>query len=1230
MYSKYNAGPVRNSTTGHIKPILPARFKISKGSFFPTSSSLNSPAGSCLGIVKVINIASPTEIGIIKSMKNRQKQTKKNNVLRSIFVLVGFLALTGMASAQAVPPVFYVATNGSDSNSCSAAQNINTPKRTINNALSCLTAGSTLHLRGGTYNESLVGALPSGSSWSNAVTIASYPGEKATIKGYFYITGSQYFVIDNIIIDAAGFDADGIKLTYSSSNYSAHHIRVINSEIKNSPKQGVLITGQSIGELGYNEFINNNIHDNGTTDFDHGLYISSSNNLVQNSRIYRNSGWGVHIYSGGCSNCANNNVVRNNVVYNNARVGNRGTGILLGSGSGNVAYNNIVYGNKDGIWIQHGANNKAFNNTIYNTAGSGSYAVYIAPDAPGAVVQNNILYKNALNTVTNSGPSSIISNNLLGVDPRFVNEAGLDFHLQSNSPAINAGITVAVVTADYDGVTRPQGSAYDIGAYEYGGVIPPSTKFQIGNRVQTTANLNVRQTPSTSGLLLGTQATGQLGTVTGGPTAADGYNWWQIDYDNNPDGWSVEDFLVLATPPPLPVVSLSASPLSITSGQSSTLTWSSTNATSCTASGGWTGAKSTSGTQSVSPTINTAYTLTCTGSGGSASQSVTVAVTAAASGPVAHWKFDEGSGATANDSSGNGNTGTLTNGPTWVAGRIGGAISFDGVNDHVNVPDSNVLDVTSAFTLTAWVNPPSAYTDFRSVLIKNYVYYIYAYISGYCGAGNPMGGFTTGSSNVVCHAQALALNTWTSLAVSYDGSVLKFFRNGVEVASAPASGSLPPTTGSLQIAASQFGEYFRGLIDDVRVYNRALSSAEIQSIYTEGADTTPPTISSVAASSITTNSATVTWTTSENSDTQVEYGTTASYGTLTTLNAALVTSHSVALSGLSANTLYHYRVKSKDAALNLATSGDFTFTTTSPLPTVSLSASPLSITSGQSSTLTWSSTNATSCTASGGWTGAKSTSGTQSVSPTINTTYTLTCTGSGGSASQSVTVTVTAARQTIFTTQTPAGTASDANYEMGTRFTSTVNGQITAIRFYKATGETGAHTGRIWNAARTQLASVVFSGETASGWQEQALASPLSINANTEYMVSVNTGNRYYVYTYDGLLSQITNGNLRTIADGSNGRFTTTVGTYPASTFRNINYFRDIVFVPGAPLAFTQQLFIVATTTLNTIRDTLVAMQATLSSSTSTLTAEILDAFRVELSAIQAKLEFLKSLFLQQ
>src|SRR6185436_9980078 len=156
--------------------------------------------------------------------------------------------------------------------------------------------------------------------------------------------------------------------------------------------------------------------------------------------------------------------------------------------------------------------------------------------------------------------------------------------------------------------------------------------------------------------------------------------------------------------------------------------------------------------------------------------------------------------------------------------------------------------------------------------------------------------------------------------------------------------------------------------------------------------------------------------------------------------------------------------------------------------------------------------------------------------------------------------------QTLFTNQTPAITnasdGSNVNYELGTAFTSTTTGQITAIRFWKASSESGTHTGRIWSSTGTLLGSVSFTGETASGWQQQALATPLSIAANTNYIVSVNTGNSFYVSTNSGLATQIANGNLLSVV-GNNGLYGST-GTFPTNSWQNSNYFRDVVFVPGA------------------------------------------------------------------
>ena len=95
-------------------------------------------------------------------------------------------------------------------------------------------------------------------------------------------------------------------------------------------------------------------------------------------------------------------------------------------------------------------------------------------------------------------------------------------------------------------------------------------------------------------------------------------------------------------------------------------------------------------------------------------------------------------------------------------------------------------------------------------------------------------------------------------------------------------------------------------------------------------DTTPPVISGVQATNITSTAVTIGWTTNEASDTRIEYGTSVSYGSTTTVNSAMVTGHSQGISGLTASTLYHYRVLSRDASGNQGVSGDYTFTTSAP------------------------------------------------------------------------------------------------------------------------------------------------------------------------------------------------------------------------------------------------------------------------------------------------------------
>lgn len=216
---------------------------------------------------------------------------------------------------------------------------------------------------------------------------------------------------------------------------------------------------------------------------------------------------------------------------------------------------------------------------------------------------------------------------------------------------------------------------------------------------------------------------------------------------------------------------------------------------------------------------------------------------------IAAYGFNEGSGVTAGDASGYSNTGTRSQKSWAPAGKFGMALSFSGTSSSVRIEDAPAFHLTNGMTLEPWVNPASA-SGWRTAILKEsptaLAYSLYSRNS----ANRPAAVINTGGADVAATSSAaVALNVWTHLAATYDGSRLRLYVNGVENANLSSTGTLIPTASPLRIGGNAvWGEYFKGMIDEVRIYNRALSAVEIQTDMNTPVDG-GPTISITAPAS---------------------------------------------------------------------------------------------------------------------------------------------------------------------------------------------------------------------------------------------------------------------------------------------------------------------------------------------------------------------------------------------
>jgi methionine-rich copper-binding protein CopC len=309
---------------------------------------------------------------------------------------------------------------------------------------------------------------------------------------------------------------------------------------------------------------------------------------------------------------------------------------------------------------------------------------------------------------------------------------------------------------------------------------------------------------------------------------------------------------------------------------------------------------------------------------------------------VAAYGFNEGSGTTVHDASGHGNTGTIS-GATWVNNGVFGdkALSFNGTNSWVTIPDSSSLHLTSGMTLEAWVDPTAASTGYTAVMIKERTNGLAYGLYASDGAGQPPGAYVdkSGTDYNADGLASLPLNTWTFLTGTYDGTTLNIYVNGTLASSQSVGGNIMSSTGALRIGGdSIWGEYFQGLIDSIRIYNAPLNQGQIRADMNTPADstqveTTPPTVSLASPTSGASVAGVTTLTANASDDVAV-------YSVQFLLNGSFLGSRLFSApytfnwdTRAVPNGTYTLAARAKDSAGNVATSSSITVTVNNPADT---------------------------------------------------------------------------------------------------------------------------------------------------------------------------------------------------------------------------------------------------------------------------------------------------------
>jgi hypothetical protein len=194
--------------------------------------------------------------------------------------------------------------------------------------------------------------------------------------------------------------------------------------------------------------------------------------------------------------------------------------------------------------------------------------------------------------------------------------------------------------------------------------------------------------------------------------------------------------------------------------------------------------------------------------------------------------MNEGGGDTVADLSGNGNTGTFTNTPTWTSGNYGPAIDFagGGADQHIAIPHNPTHDITSQITLISYAYPHNDNAAQGLIVKMTYTvaWGLYLATTGRFQVRMYIGGSL---EEALSPTNVFAANNWYQFAATYDGANICLYLNGVSVLTQPASGAIGTSTGDLDFGIRGLAIDYNGLQSNNLVYNRALTAGEIGQIY---------------------------------------------------------------------------------------------------------------------------------------------------------------------------------------------------------------------------------------------------------------------------------------------------------------------------------------------------------------------------------------------------------------